>query len=169
MNQKTVEQSSDISGRSFSYAEFRRATALSKKEADHWVQTGVIQAGAADGHRRQYRFESIFEGIIAKQLADFSSRELLPQTMAALRKFFKDERINVAKLPVSPRGPRQLVQIYTQRSAEIMPGGGVRGVISYVRRYEPGSGESGKAVFLTVDLGQAALTAMEAIRSLPPG
>ena len=78
--------------KSFTYAEFRTATGLTKKEADGWVQAGVIQAGPADGHRREYRFGSIFEGIIAKQLADFSSRELLPQTMAALRAFLLNQK-----------------------------------------------------------------------------
>ena len=47
--------------KSFTYAEFRTATGLTKKEADGWVQAGVIQAGPADGHRREYRFESTFE------------------------------------------------------------------------------------------------------------
>src|SRR6266436_4218842 len=107
----------------FTYAEFRAATGLTKK--------------AADGHRREYRFGSIFEGIIAKQLADFSSRELLPKTMAELRAFLAREKVSPAKLAIDPEGAHQLVKIYTRKSQELMPGGGVRGVVSYLDWYEP--------------------------------
>src|ERR1700752_4451454 len=93
-----MEQTHNIAHRRFSYGQFRTAAGLSKKEADNWVKAGVIAAGPANGHRREYHFESIFEGIIAKQLADFSSRELLPKTMAALRTSLKREGIEPTKI-----------------------------------------------------------------------
>src|SRR6266481_4035640 len=135
----------------FTYAEFRAATGLTKKEADGWVQAGVIQAGPANGHRREYRFDSIFEGLIAKQLADFSSRELLPKTMAELRAFLARERVSLAKLAIDPEGAHQLVKIYTRKSQELMPGGGVRGVVGYVDWYQPASNKIAKAVYVVVD------------------
>jgi hypothetical protein len=161
-------QQANMRGRTFSYAEFRAATGLSKKEADGWVQAGVIQAEPANGHRRRYRFESIFEGIIAKQLADFSSRELLPKTMAALREFLRREGITIANIRLDLSEPRLLLQIYTRVSKEVEAGGGVRGVVSYVRRYEPLPHEIGRAVFLIVDLTLVALEAQRAIGDLPP-
>jgi len=162
-------RASDVSQWTFSYAEFRAATELSKKEADRWVQAGVIQAGPAEGRRRQYRFESIFEGIVAKQLADFSSRELLPQTMAALRQCCRDEKLVPAKIEPNPAGPHRYVQVYTRRSEEIMPGGGIRGVVSYVKPYDPSARVIGKAVFVVVDLTLVAVQAWNAVRSLLPG
>jgi hypothetical protein len=159
---------SDIGGRSFTYAQFREATRLTKREADGWVQSGVIQAGPADGHRREYRFESIFEGIIAKQLADFSSRELLPKTMAALRAFFARKRVSPAKLSANPEGSHQLVKIYTRKSLELLSGGGVRGVISYVEWYEPASKEIAKAIYVVVDLTLIMLEAVTAIAYFTP-
>jgi hypothetical protein len=152
---------------SFTYAEFRAATGLTKKEADGWVQAGVIQAGPADGHRREYRFESIFEGIIAKQVADFSSRELLPKTMAELRAFFGREKVSPARLAVNPEGAHQLVKIYTRKSKELMPGGGVRGVVGYIDWYEPASKKITKAVYVVVDLTLIMLEALSAISHLP--
>src|ERR1700730_4065303 len=162
-------RASDIAPWPFSYAQFRAATELSNKEADGWVQAGVIQAGPAQGHRRSYSFESIFEGIIAKQLADFSSRELLPQTMAALRQCLQDAKIAVAKIEPNTSGPRQRLQVYTRRSQEIMPGGGIRGVVSYVKLYDPSATAIGKAVFVVVDLTLVALLTWNAIRNLLPG
>jgi hypothetical protein len=162
-------RTSNISRWTFSYAQFRAATELSKKEADRWVQTGVIQAGPAEGRGRAYSFESIFEGLIAKQLADFSSRELLPQTMSALRKCLQEEKITMAKIEPNTSGPRLCVQIYTRRSQEIMPGGGVRGVVSYVKLYGPSATAIGKAVFVVVDLTLVALLTWNAIRGLLPG
>jgi len=156
----------DISKRSYTYAEFRAATELSKKEADRWVQAGVIQAGPADGHRRDYYFDSIFEGIIAKQLADFSSRELLPKTMEALRACLKRDGIRPARIEPNPGRPRLLLQVYTRRSQEVMLGGGVRGVISYVKLYDPASKEIGKSVFVVVDLTLVALETWNAITRL---
>ena len=156
--------------RIFSYAEFRRVTGLSKREADKWVQHGLIQAElSATGRRRLYRQESIMEGIIAKQLADFASRELLVNMMKSLREFLRREKkIRLADISLNPAGPRPLVQLYTQRSAEIMPGLGVRGVITYVKWYDPSSQWIGKGVYLVVDLTVMALAAKAAIDRLPP-
>jgi hypothetical protein len=162
-------QEANLRGRSFSYAEFREATGLSKKEADNWVQAGVIRAGPANGHRRRYRFESIFDGIIARQLADFSSRELLGNMMDGLHRFLTQENINPAEISLNPAGQRALVQIYTRKSDEVMAGGGVRGVVSYVRRYPPPrANEIGRSVFVVVDLTLVTLEAYSAIGRLPP-
>jgi len=161
-----VNGNTDISKRSYTYAEFRAATELSKKEADRWVQAGVIQAGPADGHRREYFFDSIFEGIIAKQLADFSSRELLPKTMEALRSCLKRDGIRPASIEENPGGPRLRVQVYSRRSQEVMLGGGVRGVISYVKRYDPASTDIGRSVYVVVDLTLVALETRTAIGHL---
>jgi len=166
-----MEQSSDIRTRSYTYAEFRAATGLSKKEADGWVQAGVIQAGAAGGHRREYRFESIFEGMVAKQLADFSSRELLPRTMAALRAFLVRERVTPARISPDLSKPRLLLKIHARRSKELMPGGGVRGVVSSVEwyQYEAISPRLGPSVYVLVDLTAVVVAAATAIAHLPPG
>ena len=150
----------------YSYAEFRAATGLTKREADTWVQAGVIQAGPANGHRREYSFESIFEGIIAKQLADFSSRELLPQAMAGLRAFLAAHEISPARLAVSPEGPHRLIKIYNRRSEEIMPGKGVRGVLAYIDWYKPESKGISKAVYVVVDLTLIMIEAVYAVRHL---
>ena len=148
----------------FSYEQFREVTGLSKKEADSWTQRGIITADlSASGRRRFYRFESMVEGIVAKQLADFSSRELLANMMASLRQFLKDQRIDLSKISPNPAGPRFLVKIHTQRSKELMPGGGVRGVITYVSRYDPSSQRIEKGVFLIVDLTAIAIHAVSAI------
>jgi hypothetical protein len=150
----------------YSYAEFRKATGLTKREADTWVQAGIIQAGPANGHRREYRFESVFEGIIAKQLADFSSRELLPQTMMELRNFLEAQGIFPARLAVSPEGPHRLIKVYNRRSREIMPGKGVRGVLVYIDWYDPESKKIGKAVYVVVDLTLIMIETMDAVRHL---
>jgi hypothetical protein len=158
------------SERIFSYVEFRRVTGLSKREADKWVQHGLIQAElSATGRRRLYRQESLLEGIIAKQLADFASRELLLNMMTSLREFFMREEITLTNIPLDPQGSqRRRVQLYTQRSGEIVPGLGVRGVITYVKWYEPSSPWIGKGVYLVVDLTVTALAAKGAIDLLPP-
>ena len=162
---------SDIRTRSFTYAEFRAVSGLSKKEADGWVQAGVIQAGAASGHRREYRFESIFEGIVARQLADFSSRELLPRTMAALRDFLMRERVTPARISPDLNKPRLLVKIHARKSKELMAGGGVRGVVSYVEwyKYEAISPWLGPSVYVLVDLTAVVAEAGSAIADLPSG
>jgi hypothetical protein len=156
-----------LNTQTYTYAEFRQATGLTKKEADGWVQAGVIQAGPADGHRREYRYASIFEGIIAKQLADFSSRELLPKTMAALRVFLMDHSVSPTKV-LDGSDAHRLMRIYTRRSQELMPGGGVRGVISYIDWYDPTSARIGKAVYVVVDLRLVVLEALNALAHLPP-
>jgi hypothetical protein len=102
-------------------------------------------------------------------LADFSSRELLPQTMAALRKCLQDAKIVVAKIEPNPAAPHRRVQVYTRRSREIMPGSGIRGVVSYVKLYDPSATEIGKAVFVVVDLTLVALLTWNVIRSMLPG
>ena len=163
-----MDQRFEYADRRFSYGQFRRAAGLSKKEADNWVKAGVVQAGPVNGHRREYRYESIFEGIIAKQLADFSSRELLPKTMAALRTSLQQEGIEITRIPNQPGGRRRLIRIYTRVSKEIMAGGGVRGVITYVGLYDPSSKATGKSVFVVVDLTLVAEEAIAAICQLPP-
>ena len=159
-----METSREARGQIFSYEEFRQVTGLSKKEADSWVQNALIRAElSSNGRRRRYRLESMMEGIIAKLLADFSSRELLENMMASLRQFLKDQRIDLSKISPDPSGPRLLVKIHTQRSKELMPGGGVRGVITYVSRYDPSSQRIEKGVFLIVDLTAIAIHAVSAI------
>ena len=75
--------------------------------------------------------------------------------------------------PVSGRTESRRVtstlQVYTRRSREITPGGGVRGVVSYVKLYDRSATEIGKAVFVVVDLTLVAVQAWAAIRSLLPG
>jgi len=151
----------------FSYEQFRAVTELSKKEADGWTKSGIIRAElSANGRRRLYRFEAMMEGIIAKQLADFSSRELLANMMKSLRQFLKEQRIDLSKISSDPEGPRVLVRIHTQRSKEIMPGGGVRGVITYVSLFDPSSQLIQKGVFLVVDLTMIAVHAISAVGRL---
>jgi hypothetical protein len=147
----------------FSYAEFRKLAELTKKEADGWTRSGVIRAELMPNGKRRYRFDSIVEGIIAKQLADFSSRTLLLNMMEALRQFLKSNQIDLTKLNPDPAG-KVLIQLYTRHSKEVTAGGGVRGVITSVTRFDrfdPNSTSIGKTVFLIVDLGgvvQAAKT-----------
>ncbi len=89
----------DIRGRVLSYREFREVTGLSKKEADSWVKNRLIRAElASNGRRRIYRLDSVVEGLIAKQLADFSSRTLLPIMMTAFRQYLVDNKIDLMKL-----------------------------------------------------------------------
>jgi hypothetical protein len=150
----------------FSYAEFRKVAELTKKEADGWTKSGVIRAELMPNGKRHYRFESIVEGLIAKQLADFSSRMLLPNMMEELRKFLKSERIDLLELDLNRAAEKVLLQLSTQHSKEVMAGGGVRGVITYVRLFDPKSKWIGKAVFLIVDLGGIVLAAKTGIARL---
>ncbi len=151
-----------------SYREFKEVTGLSKKEADSWVKNGLIRAElASNGRRRLYRLDSVIEGLIAKQLADFSSRTLLPTMMAAFRKYLADNKIDLMKLVPDPGAPKILIQLYTRISKEIMPGGGLRGVVAYVGRFEPRSQFIGKNVYLIVDLIGVVIEAWAKIRSLP--
>jgi len=149
-----------------SYREFREATGLSKKEADSWVKNGLIRAElASNGRRRLYRPDSVIEGLIAKQLADFSSRTLLPTMMAAFRQYLEDNKIDLMKLEPNPRAHKILIQLYTRKSKEIMPGGGLRGAIAYVGRFDPK--DTGKSVYLIIDLIGVAIEAWSNIGSLP--
>jgi hypothetical protein len=151
--------------RIFSYKEFREKAGLTKKEADHWTRTGVVSAGInSTGRRRVYGFESIVEGIIAKQLADFASRKLLGNMMDSLRRHLKDSQRTFSNIPTNPSRSRLLIQIYTRRSREILPGGGVRGVITYVKDFDPSpSHQMGKGVFLVVDLTLTVIQALDLI------
>ena len=106
----------DLRRRVLSYREFRAVTGLSKKEADGWVKNGLIRAElASNGRRRLYRLDSVVEGLIAKQLADFSSRTLLPIMMAALRQYLVDHKLDLMKLEPNPSAPKILIQLYTRR------------------------------------------------------
>jgi hypothetical protein len=143
----------DLRRRVLSYREFREVTGLSKKEADGWVKNGLIRAGlASNGRRRLYRLDSVVEGLIAKQLADFSSRTLLATMMTALREYLADNKIDLMKLEPDPNAEKILIQLYTRRSKEIMPGGGLRGVIAYVGTFDPKSKFIGNNVYLIIDL-----------------
>jgi hypothetical protein len=152
--------------RSFSYAEFREVAGLTKKEADGWTKSGVIRAELMPNGKRRYRFDSIVEGIIAKQLADFSSRLLLRNMMEELRQFLKSQKLDLLKLDADPAAEKLLLQLYTRHSAEVMAGGGVRGVIAYVRLFDPQSKSIGKAVFLIVDLSNVVIAALGGIGRL---
>ena len=150
-----------------SYREFKQVTGLSKKEADSWVKNGLIRAElASNGRRRLYRLDSVIEGLIAKQLADFSSRTLLPTMMAAFRQHLQEEKVDLMKLVPDPSAPKILIQLYTRKSKEIMPGGGLRGVVAYVSRFDPRSEFIGKNVYLIVDLIGVAIEAWAKVRSL---
>jgi hypothetical protein len=158
----------DLRRRDLSYREFREVTGLTKKEADGWVKHGLIRAElASNGRRRLYRLDSVVEGLIAKQLADFSSRMLLPIMIAAFRKYLVDNKIDLMKLEPDPNAEKILIQLYTRRSKEIMPGGGLRGVIAYVGTFDPESKFIGKNVYLIIDLIGVFIQAWERTWSLP--
>lgn len=150
----------------FTYAQFRQLTELTKKEADGWVKSGVIRAEMMPNQKRRYLFDSVVEGIIAKQLADFSSRMLLPNMMQELRRFWRSEKIDLKKVYLRPGGEKLLIKLYTRHSKEIAPGGGVRGVVTVVSEFDPTSKEIGKSVFLVVDLNVVVLEAWSRIQSL---
>jgi hypothetical protein len=150
----------------FSYAQFREVAGLSKKEADGWTKSGVVRAELMPNGKRRYRFDSIVEGLIARQLADFSSRLLLRKMMEGLRGFLKLESIDLFKLDPNPAAGKILVQLYTRLSKEVMAGGGVRGVITYVTRFDPNSKSISKTVFLMVDLSGIVLAAHDGIARL---
>lgn len=151
-----VMQSKQIDSKNkvLSYRKFREVTGLSKKEADSWVKNGLIRADlSSNGRRRLYRPDSVIEGLIVKQLADFSSRKLLPTMMAALRLHLEKQKIDLMKLEPNPKAPKKiLIKLYTRKSEEIMPGGGLRGVVAYVGGFDPTSTSMGKNVYLIVDL-----------------
>src|SRR5260370_34202865 len=101
----------DIKTLVLSYREFKKVTGLSNKEADSWVQNGLIRAEfAANGTRRLYRLDSVIEGLIAKHLADFSSRMLLPIMMAAFHQHLEEQKIDLMKLVPDPRAEKILIQ-----------------------------------------------------------
>lgn len=150
----------------FTYAEFRRVTELTKKEADSWVKNGVIRSEMMPNQRRRYQFVSVVEGIIAKQLADFSSRTLLPNMMDTLRKFLKSKKINLMKIDPHPGAPKILIKLYTRSSNEVVAGGGVRGVTIFVGEFQPESEAIGKTVFLVVNLNGVVLEALTRIAQL---
>ena len=139
--------------RTFSYKELRAVAGLSKKEADKWVQSGVIRSELPRGHRRRvYSFESLVDGSIAKQLADFSSRELLPRMMDKLRAHLKHEKIDMRDFDPAAICPHRLIQIYTRVSRETVPGGGIRGVVVYVKDLDLDRSVIGKSIYLIIDL-----------------
>jgi hypothetical protein len=150
----------------FTYAEFRELTELSKKEADNWVKDGVIRAEMMPNQKRRYRFDSVVEGIIARQLADFSSRMLLPNMMDGLRRFLRSKKIDLLKFHYDPNVPRVLVRLYTRYSGELTAGGGVRGVVTVVGEFDPESKAVGKSVFLVVDISGVFLEALSRVASL---
>ncbi len=152
-----------VNERTYSYKQLRTVAELSKKEADNWVRSGVIKSELPFGRRRRvYTFESLMEGWIAKQLADFSSRELLPKMMKGFRSCLKDHKIDINEVAPDPSIPRLMIQIYTRISHELMPGGGIRGVIVYAKRFEPRP-EISKGIYLIVDLNQIAIDVYYAI------
>ncbi|MDO8585789.1 MAG: hypothetical protein Q7T82_02005 [Armatimonadota bacterium] len=136
---------------------------MSKKEADNWVSRGTIRAElSGDGRRRIYDFDSLMEGNIAKQVADFASRELLQHMMEGFQKFVDREKLNLDEIP--PIGERRLVKLYTRKSKERVPGGGVRGVVPYVSWFDPSQMNTvHKGVFLVVDLTEMALEVKTAL------
>jgi hypothetical protein len=151
----------------FSYKEFREVTELTKKEADSWVQNGLITAElASNGRRRLYTWQSLMEGSIAKQLADFSSRELLPSMMEEFRRFLRREKLNLAKIEPDYSEPHQLVKVYTRDSPETIAGGGVRGVMAYVDWFDLNSKTISKSVYLIVDLTLIAVEVLSAANRL---
>jgi hypothetical protein len=160
-----VEQN-EIRSRVLSYGEFRQVTGLSKKEADNWVKDGLIRAElASNGRRRLYRLDSVVEGLIAKQLADFSSRTLLPIMMAAFRQYLVDHKLDLMKLEPDPSAPRILIILYTEVSKEIAPGGGLRGVTVRADGFDQMSEFLAKTVYLIVDLMGVVLEAWSKIRN----
>jgi hypothetical protein len=150
----------------FTYAEFRHLTELTKKEADNWVKNGVIRSEMMPNQRRRYRFDSVVEGIIAKQLADFSSRTLLQKMMETMRKFLKSKNIDLMKVEPHPRASNLLITLYTRNSDEIVAGGGVRGVTIFVGEFQPESKAIGKTVFLVVNLNGVVLETLTRILQL---
>ncbi len=153
--------------RTFSYKEFREVTGLTKKEADSWVQNGLITAElASNGRRRLYTWRSLMEGSIAKQLADFSSRELLPTMMEQFRNFVRREKIDLAEINADYSKSHQLVKVYTRPSPEIVAGGGVRGVVAYVDWFDRDLKSISKAIYLIVDLTLIALEVLSEVGRL---
>lgn len=153
--------SESAGGMTFTYRQFCELTGLSKKEADTWVRNGLIKTGRhPNGRWRVYRMESVFEGVIAKRLADFSSRELLADMMNALRDYLDTCRITPADLH---QRPFELLMITTRKTKKLKAGGGVRGVESHVTPFQPGDRRDSNPVFAVVDLGATDRQIWEAI------
>jgi len=96
------------------------------------------------------------DGSIAKQLADFSSRELLPKMMDKFRAYLKHEKIDMRDFDPAAICPHRLIQIYTRVSRESVPGGGIRGVVVYVKDLDLDPSVIGKSIYLVVDLNLVA-------------
>jgi DNA-binding transcriptional MerR regulator len=146
----------------FSYERFRQAAGLSKKEADSWTSRGLIRS-ERETRRRIYSADSVLDGIVAKRLADFSSRKLLELMMESLHEYLAKRHIKTHKISMDPSKPHIMVRIDTQRSDEMVPGYGVRGVITSASEFDPSSSEIGAGVFLVVDLTMCLLAAAHGI------
>jgi hypothetical protein len=145
----------------FTYRQFCELTGLSKKEVDTWVRSGLIKTGRhPNGRWRIYRMESVFEGFIAKRLADFSSRELLLDMMNALRGYLDTREITPADLH---QRPCELLMIATRKTTKLKAGGGVRGVEPQVTPFYPSSKPGTEPVFVVIDLGATDRQIWEAI------
>jgi DNA-binding transcriptional MerR regulator len=145
----------------FSYGEIRAAAGLSKKEADAWAARGVIRSRMdANGHRRIYNLQSLTDALLAKRLADFSSRELLDPMLDAIRAFLDRHGADVTD-DFSPLPARKkLLQVHANHSREILPGGGVRGIIPVVAWFNPEEGFRSYGAMLVVDLNSTYLRAI---------
>jgi hypothetical protein len=144
-----VNWSENSRGMRFTYRQFLELTGLTKKEAEVWVRDGVVRTTREpNGWWRVYRMESVFEGIIAKHLADFSSRELLAETMKALRHFLDGQRLTPEKIE---KAPELKLMIVAHRMRRLKAGGGVRGVAPEVKFYW-GRGGPDDPVFVVIDL-----------------
>ena len=85
--------------------------------------------------------------------------------MEGFHKFVEREKLNLEE--IEPVGERRLVQLYTRKSKESQPGGGVRGVVPYVSWFDPSQINTvQKGVFLVVDLTEMALEVMTALLHL---
>ena len=88
--------------------------------------------------------------------------------MTALRKYLADNKIDLMKLDPNPDPKAKiLIQLYTRRSKAIEPGGGLRGVIATVGRFDPESKFMGKNVYLIVDLMGVVIEAWHKTWDLP--
>jgi hypothetical protein len=117
------------------------------------VQEGIVAASLTeDGRRRLYTLRSLMEGSIAKELADFSSRELLKPMMEQFRNFVHREKIDLAEVDPDYTGEHLLVKVYTRKSKAVAAGKGVRGVVAYVDWFDSNFKMVGKSVYLIVDL-----------------
>ena len=85
--------------------------------------------------------------------------------MKGFHKFVDREKLNSDS--IKPVGEPRLVKLYTRKSNEIMPGGGVRGVIPYVSCFDPAQSDTvQKGVFLVIDLTEMALEVFTGVQHL---